>query len=346
MFCLGTYHNFPYTTTLKVPADQCIEVSSSLPECTGTFEKGECIREQDRICPGSYDPEPNCLHRCETENPFQYPDADKDAKCESYCGGCLSGFILQPDGTCECPKDGYYVKDGQCIQIPTCAGAEVWDSDLQKCVCNEPNHTVSGMCVVCSPPYYVVEGQCVECKSPFVRNDDGTCECPAPMHMIGSECVACATPFVIENNQCQCPEGEIQENDTCVQGSGPGPDDPSDNSDGFPLWLLILIIALAVLAALIATWLTYRCCKKEPESDIEEASSDAIYGERDSFVAACANSEMQVMAGIACAEGAKTHISAVDPNWSPSDDSITARRTTPNPDRSNVIRQGQVVEYV
>jgi hypothetical protein len=117
-----------------------------------------------------------------------------------------------------------------------------------------------------------------------------------------------------------------------------------DNDDGFPLWLLILIIVLAVLAAIIATWLIYRCCKKEPESDIEEASA---FGERDSFVAACANSEMQVMTGIACAEGAKTHISAVDPNWSPSDNSITARRTTPEPvDRSNVIRQGQVVEYV
>jgi len=122
--------------------------------------------------------------------------------------------------------------------------------------------------------------------------------------------------------------------------------DDDKNDEGFPLWLLILIIVLAVLAALIAAWLIYRCCKKEPESDIEEASSDGIYGERDSFVAACANSEMQVMTGIAVADGAKTHISAVDPNWNPSDDSITARRTTPSPDRSNVIRQGQVVEYV
>jgi hypothetical protein len=156
-------------------------------------------------------------------------------------------------------------------------------------------------------------------------------------------------------------QGQVVEQNQEPEGSDLQLDDPSDNKsddviksddanksdddndDGFPLWLLILIIVLAVLAAIIATWLIYRCCKKEPESDIEEASA---FGERDSFVAACANSEMQVMAGIACAEGAKTHVSAVDPNWSPSDDSITARRTTPSPDRSNVIRQGQVVEYV
>ena len=108
-----------------------------------------------------------------------------------------------------------------------------------------------------------------------------------------------------------------------------------------------ILVHCPACGPLITTWLIFRRCKKDPESDIEEASSDGVYGERGSFAAAGANSEMQIMEEIAYVEGAKTYVSAIDPYWSPSDDSSAARRTTSEPvDRSNIIRQGQAVEYV
>ena len=117
------------------------------------------------------------------------------------------------------------------------------------------------------------------------------------------------------------------------------------------MWLLIAIIALAIIVALIVAYLIYRCCKQpadagaDSENDIESMGAD--YMPRESFAnasTASTDSQNQILAGIAMSDHRRP-ASAINIHFTPSDDSVDARRQTPEAiDRRGVIRSIELAE--
>lgn len=167
--------------------------------------------------PPTYECSPNCLNCTRPHDPNQ-------------CTSCAMVNSIQRNGKCVCPA-GNYNFTNTCVEPCDFPCLECFINDSSICTaCSSNLLALGGTCVCPNGTALASEGECASCDVSCATciepdNPNACSSCTDSRATLTNGMCMCPDPLMTYNEagQCECPEGQVEIENTCVfMSCGPG----------------------------------------------------------------------------------------------------------------------------